>query len=103
MQHVAIVRVVTVEAPPVLFVVLQHDVLVILDRTPGPIGLEIRVAERARIDAFRERGRRHLDMLSRASRRRPFRRSRRRLFLRSRRRLSIVASRDGDQSNGHDE
>jgi hypothetical protein len=95
MKNVAIVRVVTVEAPPVLFVVLQHDVLVIVDGTTGAIGFEIRVTERARIDALRERRRRHLDVLSRASRRR--------LFPLSRGRLSIVASRDGDQSNGHDE
>ena len=65
MEEVAVVRVVTIETPPVFLVMLQHDVGVIVDLAPGAVCLEIRVTERTREDAFGEWRRRYVDMFAR--------------------------------------
>ena len=51
-QEIAIVGVVAIQAPPILLVVLQHDVVVVLDDASRAVRLQIGMAERAGIDAF---------------------------------------------------
>ena len=44
-QEVAIVGIVTIQAPPVLLVMLQHDVVVVLDDASRAIRLQVGVTE----------------------------------------------------------
>jgi hypothetical protein len=46
-QEIAIVGVVAIQAPPILLVVLQHDVVVVLDDASCAVCLQIGMTERA--------------------------------------------------------
>lgn len=63
-EEVAIVCVVTIETPPMLLVVLQHDVIVVFDDPSRAIRLQIRVTEGTRKDTLGERRRRHVDVMT---------------------------------------
>jgi hypothetical protein len=65
MQEVAVVGVVTIETPAMLFIVFQHDIGVIVDFASSAIGLEIRVAERTREHSVGEWRRRYVDVFTR--------------------------------------
>jgi hypothetical protein len=63
-KPIAIARVVTIEAPAMLLVMLQYDLLVHPgEDTASPIGGHTSVTRRARENAFRERRRRNLEAL----------------------------------------
>ncbi len=64
MKEVAIVRIVAVQAPAVFFVVLQHDVLVVLHHAARAIRLQVRVTEGTGEDALGEWRRRHVDVMT---------------------------------------
>src|SRR6476620_7455218 len=59
-QEVAIVCVVTIETPPMLLVVFQHDVVVVFDDPSRAIRLQIRVTEGTGEDALGKWRRRHV-------------------------------------------
>jgi hypothetical protein len=64
MEPVTIGGVMTIEAPAVLFVVLQHDIGVHPRKfTPGTVGLHVGMTRRAWEDAFRKRRWRHFHTL----------------------------------------